>query len=167
MMHFSLLSVPLLPLRQISLLRQATTDAKKSSEDTSDNSKIGDDWTAILKTMDQGRKQNTRYQNNPLPDLMPKAAFLSNIRRPVAASGPFSTYAGRTKEVKNGDISAAFRALNSTLRNNSVARDYRTQKFYEKPSNKRVRLNRERHRKRFLSGVKRLVNLVKEQRKFL
>lgn len=105
------------------------------------------------------RSNNHKLPNPPYPDALP--------RRTVAPSGPFSTYAGRTRPVVNGDLGPAFRQLNNTLRNNNVAKDYRTQKFYEKPSNKRVRLNRERHRKRFLSGVKRLVNLVKEQRKFL
>lgn len=117
---------------------------------------------------DKNGMNNARRVNSPpQPSNALSGQVLNMPRKPVDPSGPFSTYAGRTKAVENGDLTAAFRSLNSTLRNNSVAREYRTQKFYEKPSNKRVRLNRERHRKRFLSGVKRLVNLVKEQRKFL
>jgi ribosomal protein S21 len=66
----------------------------------------------------------------------------------------------------NGDIVGAFRQLGSVLKQNNVMREFKQQKFYEKPSDKRGRLSRERHRKRFLVGVRRLVGLVKEQRKF-
>lgn len=108
----------------------------------------------------------------PKPMIKPFTSFTSKPLEfdspvsKVAPSGPFVAFRGRTKEVVNGDITGAFRTLGQTLRVNNVAKDYRTQKFHEKPSNKRGRLARERHRRRFLSGVKRLVSLVKEQRKF-
>ena len=65
------------------------------------------------------------------------------------------------------DLQGAMRALTITLKQNNVFQDYRTQKFYEKPHDRRVRLASQRHRRRFLAGVKRLVNLVKEQRKYM
>lgn len=89
----------------------------------------------------------------------------SNRNLPSTKTGPFVAYQGRTKQVRNGDIATAFKELNSTIRINAVARDYKKQKFYEKPSDLRNRLSRERHRRRFLSGVKRLVGLVKQTRK--
>lgn len=111
---------------------------------------------------DAGARQGRSQAPRPNPTF--PASVLNLSRRP--ASSPFVGFAGRTKPVVDGDIAGAFKSLGITLRNNNVAKDYRTQKFYEKPSDKRVRLNRERHRKRFLLGVKRLVGLVKEQRKF-
>lgn len=121
---------------------------------------------SILDTLGSGKRTKSRYDRAPSTSYQPQNAFPAIPRREAKDSGPFATYAGRTKTVENGDISAAFRALGTTLRVNSVQRDYRYQKFYEKPSNKRVRLNRERHRARFARGVKRLVMLVKEQRKY-
>ncbi|BFZ54555.1 hypothetical protein PYCC9005_001592 [Savitreella phatthalungensis] len=94
--------------------------------------------------------------------------------------GPFAKYGGRTVQVvssaaENGvgndtseaDFAAAVRRLNSIVKANGVQRDFRAQKFYEKPHDTRVRLNSQRHRRRFLAGVKRLVRLVKEQRKYM
>lgn len=90
--------------------------------------------------------------------------------------GPFAKYSGRTREVRasggfgggqGSDLGSAVRSLTQTLKQNNVFQDYRTQKFYEKPHDRRVRLASQRHRKRFLAGVKRLVGLVKEQRKYM
>lgn len=132
----------------------------QSSESRQNNEKPSQPITDILKGVLSKPKL-------PLPSFTSKT--LTDLPLPgtkKAASSPFVMFSGRTRPVVNGDISAAFRSLNQTLKVNNVAKDYRTQKFHEKPSNKRVRLARERHRRRFLSGVKRLVNLVKEQRKF-
>ncbi|ORY79030.1 hypothetical protein BCR37DRAFT_394373 [Protomyces lactucae-debilis] len=102
-----------------------------------------------------------------LPSLFKDEPITPTLNsRNAPSRGPFASYSGRTKTVMQGDIQGAFRQLGSVLRQNNVMREFRQQKFYEKPSDKRGRLSRERHRKRFLLGVRRLVGLVKEQRKF-
>lgn len=138
-----------------------TTTMDQSTPFNDISSVLGDILSSPVK------QKSNRNAPTSQPGHFDTSSFGGFMDRPKVKSSPFTTYSGRTKPVIDGDVAGAFRSLNTTLRNNMVAKEYRTQKFYEKPSDKRVRLNRERHRKRFLSGVKRLVNLVKEQRKFL
>ena len=137
---------------------RSTTALRFVTNDATETSKLG--FKDVYESL--GRVPRPRNSRKSVPEPL----FDTRKARVKPPSGPFEVYRGRTKDVKDGDIAGAFKSLNITLKNNSVAKHYKTQKFYEKPSDKRVRLNRERHRKRFLSGVKRLVNLVKEQRKF-
>ncbi|ODQ51243.1 hypothetical protein SAICODRAFT_48158, partial [Saitoella complicata NRRL Y-17804] len=59
----------------------------------------------------------------------------------------------------------AFRSLNTVLSRNNVKRQYRQQMFFERATDKRVRLRSQRHRKRFREAVQELILTVKDMKK--
>lgn len=71
-------------------------------------------------------------------------------------------YSGRsiTGVNKNFNVETALRRLNITLSRNKIKKELRLNEFYEKPSDKRQRLSRERHRRRFQEVVRKKVQLV-------
>jgi ribosomal protein S21 len=68
-------------------------------------------------------------------------------------SPPPGPYAGRSVKVLNHDVAAAYRTLASLLARNNVFRELRLTERHEKPTDKRRRLNSERHRTRFAEFV--------------
>jgi ribosomal protein S21 len=63
-------------------------------------------------------------------------------------------YLGRTINIPRGaDFQKAYRQLNGIMRDANIKKDKLRQEFYEKPSEKRVRLASERHRRRFAQMV--------------
>lgn len=63
-------------------------------------------------------------------------------------------------------LTRAFRQVDRICQRNNVPRLFRSQRFYEKPSEKRSRVRSERHRARFRAGIVRLVNLAKNMRRW-
>ncbi|GAA5983813.1 hypothetical protein JCM11641_005202 [Rhodosporidiobolus odoratus] len=79
---------------------------------------------------------------------------------PVAYSLPVTTTSARSFPVLHRDVAQAYRKLNRTLQENNVRRELKRQERFESPSNKRVRLNSERHRRRFKVAVGKAVALA-------
>ncbi|GAA5879748.1 hypothetical protein JCM3774_000174 [Rhodotorula dairenensis] len=79
---------------------------------------------------------------------------------PVNYTPPVSLTSARSFAVRDGNVARAYRNLNRTLRENNVRLELRRQERFESPSNKRVRLNSERHRRRFKVAVGKAVALA-------
>lgn len=62
--------------------------------------------------------------------------------------------------MRDGNVARAYRTLNRVLNDNNVRRELKRQERFETPSNKRVRLNSERHRRRFKVAVGKSVSLA-------
>lgn len=62
---------------------------------------------------------------------------------------PPTPYSGRSIDVVFSNVSAAYRSLNARLSRNRIKRELKLGEYYEKPSDKRRRLEMERHRRRF------------------
>lgn len=71
-----------------------------------------------------------------------------------------TTTTARSFEVKNNDVAKAYRLLNRVLMENNVRKELRRQERFESGSDKRVRLNSERHRRRFKVAVGKAVSLA-------
>ncbi|POY72607.1 hypothetical protein BMF94_4435 [Rhodotorula taiwanensis] len=79
---------------------------------------------------------------------------------PVKYTPPVTLTSARSFAVRDGNVARAYRNLNRTLRENNVRLELRRQERFESPSNKRVRLNSERHRRRFKVAVGKAVALA-------
>ncbi|GAA5901220.1 hypothetical protein JCM8208_002310 [Rhodotorula glutinis] len=78
----------------------------------------------------------------------------------VPYSLPVTTTSARSFAVRDGNVARAYRTLNRVLNDNNVRRELKRQERFETPSNKRVRLNSERHRRRFKVAVGKSVSLA-------
>ncbi|GAA5887305.1 hypothetical protein JCM6882_002484 [Rhodosporidiobolus microsporus] len=81
-------------------------------------------------------------------------------QQPAWYSQPETTTSARSFAVMNRDVAQAYRKLNRVLQENNVRRELKRQERFESPSNKRVRLNSERHRRRFKVAVGKAVALA-------
>ncbi|EPX75215.1 ribosomal protein subunit Mrp21 [Schizosaccharomyces octosporus yFS286] len=63
-------------------------------------------------------------------------------------------------------LTKAFRQVDRICMRNNVPRQFKNQRYYEKPSEKRSRLRSEAHRAKFRAGIIRLVNLAKNMRRW-
>ncbi|BGP54318.1 hypothetical protein JCM8202_000750 [Rhodotorula sphaerocarpa] len=79
---------------------------------------------------------------------------------PVKYTPPVTLTSARSFAVRDGNLARAYRSMNRTLRDNNVRLELRRQERFESPSNKRVRLNSERHRRRFKVAVGKAVALA-------
>ncbi|BGO90053.1 hypothetical protein NBRC10512_003587 [Rhodotorula toruloides] len=75
------------------------------------------------------------------------------LATPVQYSPPTTTNSARSVPVRDGDVARAYRLLNKTLNENQVRQRLRQRDRYERPSDKRVRTNSERHRRKFKIAV--------------
>ncbi|KAF8464017.1 hypothetical protein BDZ91DRAFT_730568 [Kalaharituber pfeilii] len=71
--------------------------------------------------------------------------------------------AGRSVMVQ-GDVVSAFTRLRAIVSQNRVRADKSKQRFHERPGLKRKRLRRERYRKRFKEGFKRMVGVIMDMK---
>ncbi|ORY79280.1 hypothetical protein BCR35DRAFT_304672 [Leucosporidium creatinivorum] len=78
----------------------------------------------------------------------------------VGYTAPVTTTSARSVGVLGGDVGRAFRKLNRVLRENNVRRELKRQERFESGSDKRVRLDSERHRRRFKVAVGKAVSLA-------
>jgi len=83
---------------------------------------------------------------------------------PVAYSPSVTTTSARSFAVQGGNLARAYRNLNRVLNENQVRRELKRQERFEGPSDKRVRLNSERHRRRFKVAVGKAVSLAMRQK---
>ncbi|GAA5914447.1 mitochondrial 37S ribosomal protein bS21m MRP21 [Sporobolomyces salmoneus] len=79
---------------------------------------------------------------------------------PIPYSPSVTTTSARSFAVQSGNVARAYRNLNRVLNENQVRRELKRQERFESPSNKRVRLNSERHRRRFKVAVGKAVSLA-------
>ncbi|CEQ41830.1 SPOSA6832_03566, partial [Sporobolomyces salmonicolor] len=80
---------------------------------------------------------------------------------PVPYSPPVTTTSARSFAVRgDGGVAKAYRNLNRVLFENNIRKELRRQERFEGPSDKRVRLNSERHRRRFKVAVGKAVSLA-------
>ncbi|KAI0281370.1 hypothetical protein BGY98DRAFT_208540 [Russula aff. rugulosa BPL654] len=84
--------------------------------------------------------------------------------RMASLKPPKGPYAGRSVEVKNGNVAEALNTLQYTLQRNRVAMELRLTARHEKKGYKRRRLSSERWRRRFAHEVRKKVQLVNKIR---
>ncbi|KAI0934396.1 hypothetical protein AcV5_006249 [Taiwanofungus camphoratus] len=77
---------------------------------------------------------------------------------------PADAYSGRSIDVYNKDVAAAFAKLRRTIIQNGVVKELRLAERHEKKGDKRRRLKSERWRRRFAYEVRKKVQLVNEIR---
>ncbi|KAI0957591.1 hypothetical protein AcW1_005933 [Taiwanofungus camphoratus] len=77
---------------------------------------------------------------------------------------PTDAYSGRSIDVYNKDVAAAFAKLRRTIIQNGVVKELRLAERHEKKGDKRRRLKSERWRRRFAYEVRKKVQLVNEIR---
>jgi ribosomal protein S21 len=82
----------------------------------------------------------------------------------AALTPPKGPYAGRSVEVKNGNVAEALGRLQYTLQRNRVQLELRLTARHEKKGYKRRRLSSERWRRRFAHEVRKKVQLVNKIR---
>ncbi|GAA5828699.1 hypothetical protein JCM3766R1_003793 [Sporobolomyces carnicolor] len=95
---------------------------------------------------------------NPFKPSTPEEIWSHSA--PVAYSPSVTTTSARSFAVQSGNVARAYRNLNRVLNENNVRRELKRQERFESPSNKRVRLNSERHRRRFKVAVGKAVSLA-------
>ena len=87
------------------------------------------------------------------------------VREEAASLKNYSIKTGRTVDVNNGDTATAFRLLNSIVNANNIPGDKRSQRFYIKPGKKAEMKRSQRHRREFMKGFKRLMDIVKDAKR--
>ncbi|GAA5839901.1 hypothetical protein JCM11251_001243 [Rhodosporidiobolus azoricus] len=80
--------------------------------------------------------------------------------RDVQYNEAVTTTSARSVPVTQRNVAQAYYRLNRILQENNVRRELKRQERFESPSNKRVRLNSERHRRRFKVAVGKAVALA-------
>lgn len=158
------------PLRDFAL-HDSTTDSNKLSSSSSSGLKI--DFNTFNNISGDNNNNNnpfsmTSHANNEveIKKKLEKALLLENSEiRETALSTKFGPLAGRTVDVINGDTATAFRRLDLILSSNQVWKDRRDQRFYMKPGKKKELKRSQHHRKRFMKGFKRLMDIVKDAKR--
>ncbi|XP_033106129.1 28S ribosomal protein S21, mitochondrial-like [Anneissia japonica] len=69
-------------------------------------------------------------------------------------------FVARTVFVKNGDVDAAYRTLNSTIVKDGIVEKVKRGRYYEKPCQKRRRLQYENVRRIYNQEMTRKVNFI-------
>lgn len=93
------------------------------------------------------------------------AEFAHNPRDDALGSRLTGVVAGRTVNVFNSDTSNAFRQLNGIMFANKIPQDSRNQRFYMKPGKVAELKKSQRHRRDFMKGFKRLIEIVKDAKR--
>lgn len=94
--------------------------------------------------------------------------FTENAHKPkddALSSRLTGVVAGRTVNVFNNDTANAFRQLNSIMFANNIAQDKRSQRFHMKPGKVAEMKRSQKHRRDFMKGFKRLIEIVKDAKR--
>lgn len=91
--------------------------------------------------------------------------FAHNPRDDALSSRLTGVIAGRTVNVFNSDTSSAFRQLNGIMFANKIPQESRNQRFYMKPGKVAEMKRSQRHRRDFMKGFKRLIEIVKDAKR--
>ncbi|GFZ52072.1 hypothetical protein JCM24511_09844 [Saitozyma sp. JCM 24511] len=98
-----------------------------------------------------------------LPDLPPRSESLEWWQSASRAQNglPGNQYSGRSVPVpRQADFMGMYRRLQGVMTRSGVRRDLRLGEFHEKSSDRRRRVESERHRKRFQEMVRSKVQMV-------
>ncbi|CAR22047.1 mitochondrial 37S ribosomal protein bS21m [Lachancea thermotolerans CBS 6340] len=93
------------------------------------------------------------------------ASFIASPKEDALTSRLTGVRAGRTVDVYNGDTAGAFRQLNSVVFSNRIAQDRRNQRFHLKRGKAKEIRSSQRHRREFMKGFKRLIEVVKDAKR--
>lgn len=110
---------------------------------------------------DHIQKNKSNTQNN----IRAFAEFAHNPRDDALSSRLTGVTAGRTVDVYNNDSASAFRQLNSIMFANKIPQDSRNQRFYMKPGKVAELKRSQKHRRDFMKGFKRLIEIVKDAKR--
>ena len=92
----------------------------------------------------------------------PHAWWKDESRKRNGDSRIISKFHGRSLEIKRpGEFAQQYRALKRLINQTGLRKEVRLQEYYEKPSERRVRVASENHRKRFAAVVSNLVLLLR------
>ncbi|SMN18232.1 similar to Saccharomyces cerevisiae YBL090W MRP21 Mitochondrial ribosomal protein of the small subunit [Maudiozyma saulgeensis] len=110
---------------------------------------------------------NTMKEANASNNLQRDSSIIlpEQIREEAASLKNFSIKTGRTVLVNNSDTASACRRLNGLVFANQIAIDRRKQRFHMKPGKKAEMKRSQRHRKDFMKGFKRLMEVVKDAKR--
>ncbi|SCU83685.1 LAFA_0D05006g1_1 [Lachancea sp. 'fantastica'] len=92
-------------------------------------------------------------------------SFVASPKEDALTSRLTGIRAGRTVDVFNGDTAGAFRQLNSVVFANRIAQDKRNQRFHIKRGKVKEMRSSQRHRREFMKGFKRLIEVVKDAKR--
>ncbi|KAK4051887.1 hypothetical protein OIV83_002592 [Microbotryomycetes sp. JL201] len=94
----------------------------------------------------------------PPPSSTPESIW--RLGQFVNYTDPVTTTSARSFDCTPSTLAQNYRLLTRTLNENNVRRELRKQERFESKSDKRVRLNSERHRRRFKVAVGKAVSLA-------
>lgn len=101
----------------------------------------------------------------PTKSQAPEVRWQQNSETDLAKLAlPQDAYAGRSVEVRNGNVGEALAQLQTILQRNRVQAEIRATSRHEKKGEKRRRLRSQRWRRRFAHEVRKKVQLVNEIR---
>ncbi|CEP60232.1 mitochondrial 37S ribosomal protein bS21m LALA0_S01e06018g [Lachancea lanzarotensis] len=92
-------------------------------------------------------------------------SFVASPKEDALTSRLTGIRAGRTVDVFNGDTAGAFRQLNSVVFANRIAQDKRSQRYHIKRGKVKEMRSSQRHRREFMKGFKRLIEVVKDAKR--
>lgn len=92
--------------------------------------------------------------SNGTDDSDPHAWWKAESKKRNGDSRIISKFHGRSLEIKRpGEFAQQYRALKRLINQTGLRKEVRLQEYYEKPSERRVRVASENHRKRFAAVV--------------
>lgn len=113
-----------------------------------------------------GLEFSKHFKMNPNDSKIDDATILDNNSiRDQALGSKFGVKPGRTVTVFNNDTATACKRLNSVVFANQIAMDRRSQRFHMKPGKKAELKRSQRHRRDFMKGFKRLMDIVKDAKR--
>lgn len=144
-------------------LRDFTLHSNSSGGDINTNAKGQINLAGLKFNLKEDVDSMHMNNDSNIKDKLNKALMLENSEiRETALSTKFGPLAGRTVDVINGDTNTAFRRLDAILTSNGVWKDRRDQRFHMKPGKKKELKRSQHHRKKFMKGFKRLMDVVKD-----
>ncbi|ODV93181.1 hypothetical protein PACTADRAFT_51800 [Pachysolen tannophilus NRRL Y-2460] len=154
--------------------RQVAARRFNSSESEIDISKLSFTNKALKQSLDNGPSSNQRPTLNHLHldnatlrrDDIVEVGDLKNSPKMIASETPITgVLAGRTVDVRSGNVSGALASLNRLLKINNIQKTLIKQRFYMKPGKVQAQIRVDSRKRRFDKGFRRLLNVVKEAKR--
>lgn len=150
-------------LSYTSVVRRAQSPSNDTAQDilrSFPGSQRGSSKAGLNVSFNDSSKNSSSEINQDHASILPE-----QIREEAASLKNFNIKTGRTVDVNNSDTNSACRRLGSIVFANQIAIDRRNQRFHMKPG-KRAELKRsQRHRRDFMKGFKRLIDVVKDAKR--
>ena len=146
------------PLSSIAQSLRASAQAGSSSRHT-ERKPYKDSYVEQLRSTPSASAKS----HAPLRELTEAEQYDESWRAlPIADNNTISLTltTSRSIEVKGNDIATAYRRLSKILNENNIRRELKRQDRFESGSDMRVRLNSERHRRRYKVAVGKAVSLA-------